>query len=116
MKWLLVIAGIAANAGASALLKTLSAHPSAPGLIGYVANWRLILSLGLYGLAFLAYAAAVQQLPLNVAHPVSTAGAIVLVGLISAFIFHEGFDAARLIGYGLLLVGALVLAIAPRAA
>ena len=60
---------------------------------------------------FLAYAVAVQRMPLNVAHPISTAGAIVLVGLISAIVFEEGFSPLKLVGYGLLLGGIIALAI-----
>ena len=58
-----------------------------PTVMGTLLNWRLIVSLGCYGLAFLAYAAAVARMPLNIAHPVSTAGAIVLVGMLSWLVF-----------------------------
>ena len=110
MNWLLLLVGIIANACASALVKTAPAI-GAGGLVGLVQNWRLILSLGCYGAAFLAYAVAVQRMPLNVAHPISTAGAIVLVGLISAIVFEEGFSPLKLVGYGLLLGGIIALAI-----
>lgn len=111
MYWALILLGICANAAASILVKTAPAI-GVGGLAALVTNWKLIGSLGLYGVAFLSYAVAVQRLPLNFAHPVSTAGAIVLVGLSSAFGFHEKFGAYHLLGYGLLLGGICVLTLA----
>jgi small multidrug resistance pump len=107
MKWFLILFGIIANATASTLVKTMAPSPT---LMGTLLDWRLIVSLGCYGLAFLAYAAAVARMPLNIAHPVSTAGAIVLVGMLSWLVFNENFSAMRIAGYGLLLVGIAVLA------
>jgi multidrug transporter EmrE-like cation transporter len=78
--------------------------------IRIASNWRLLIALGFYGLAFLFYAAAVSRLPLNVAHPVSTAGAIVLVGLASAIIFREPFSVGTGLGYALVFAGIAVLA------
>jgi small multidrug resistance pump len=105
MQWFLILFGIIANATASTLVKTM-----APTLMGTLLDWRLTVSLGCYGLAFLAYAAAVARMPLNIAHPVSTAGAIVLVGMLSWLVFNKNFSAMRIAGYGLLLVGIAVLA------
>jgi small multidrug resistance pump len=109
--WLLVVVGILANALASTLVKTIPSHTTT-GLLDFATNWRLIFSLACYGVAFLAYAAAVQKMPLNIAHPVSTAGAIILVGLVSALFFHESFGPLRVLGYGLLLAGILAIAFA----
>lgn len=111
MTWLLLVVGILANAAASVLVKLSSAGPLllSPALL---ANWRLWLAAASYGVAFMAYAAAVTRLPLNVAHPVSTAGAIVLVGLCSALLIRETFTPLHWLGYSLLLAGILVLAAA----
>lgn len=111
MTWLLLVVGILANAAASVLVKLSSAGPLllSPALL---ANWRLWLAAASYGVAFMAYAAAVTRLPLNVAHPVSTAGAIVLVGLCSALLIRETFTPLHWLGYSLLLAGILVLATA----
>ena len=113
MTWLLVIAGVIANATASVLVKLNS--PGAMDLrapLSILHQWRLILAVGCYGLAFLAYAATVMRLPLNVAHPISTAGAIVLVGISSATLFREPFTPAHVVGYSLLLAGIVALAFA----
>jgi drug/metabolite transporter (DMT)-like permease len=58
--------------------------------------------LALYGGAFLLYAAALGKLPLNVAHPVLTSGAIAIVALFSVLIFREQFYWTT--GAGILLV------------
>lgn len=110
MTWLLLVVGILANAAASVLVKLSSSGPLvlSPALL---MNWRLWLAAASYGVAFLAYAAAVTRLPLNVAHPVSTAGAIVLVGLCSALLIRETFTPLHWLGYSLLLAGIVVLAL-----
>lgn len=111
MTWLLLVVGILANAAASVLVKLSSSGPLvlSPALI---TNWRLWVAAASYGVAFLAYAAAVTRLPLNVAHPVATAGAIVLVGLCSALLIRETFTPLHWLGYSLLLAGILALAFA----
>ncbi|WP_309093054.1 hypothetical protein [Phenylobacterium sp.] len=111
MTWLILAVGVLANAAASVLVKLSSDGPltlADPGALA--TNWRLWLAAVSYGVAFLAYAAAVTRLPLNVAHPVATAGAIVLVGLCSALLIREAFTPLHWLGYGLLLAGILVLA------
>jgi multidrug transporter EmrE-like cation transporter len=72
------------------------------------------LGLGLYGAAFLLYAAALVRLPLNVAHPVLTSGAIATVALLSVLIFREQFYWTT--GVGILLVIAGVVLISVRVA
>lgn len=113
MTWLLVILGVLANAAASVLVKLSSDGPlrlSDP--VALVTNWKLVLAAASYGVAFLAYAAAVTRLPLNVAHPISTAGAIVVVGLASALMIREAFSPLHWLGYALLLAGIVALALA----
>ena len=51
--------------------------------------WPFLLGLCLYAGAFLLYAAALQRLPLNVAHPVLTSDAVATVSLLSVLIFNE---------------------------
>lgn len=108
LKWFIVIAGVLFNAAASVVAKTAPPISLAAPLDNF-GNWRLILAVVLYGGAFLIYTAALQQLPLNVAHPVSTAGAIVLVGLASSLLFSEAFSPLRVGGYVLLVAGTCLL-------
>lgn len=69
------------------------------------ANWRLLFSVGFYGLAFLFYAAAVSRLPLNIADPITTAAGIIVVGLSSMFVVGERVPVGVAVRYGLLLAG-----------
>ena len=94
MKWLILILGIASNASASVLVKMAMMPPRKfpaldDSIRSVVSNWPFWLGLGLYGAAFLLYAAALSRLPLNVAHPVLTSGAVAAVALCSLLIFRE---------------------------
>ena len=118
MKWLILILGIAANASASVLVKIAMMPPRKfPSLsepLAALSNWPFWLGLGLYGAAFLLYAAALARLPLNVAHPVLTAGAVATVALFSVLIFREHFYWTT--GVGIVLVIAGVALITARVA
>jgi len=118
MKWLILIIGIAANASASVLVKMAMMpprrFPSVRDPWAALSNWPFWLGLGLYGAAFLLYAAALARLPLNVAHPVLTSGAVAAVALLSVLIFKEPFHWTT--GAGILLVIAGVALITARVA
>lgn len=118
MKWLILILGIASNASASVLVKVAMMpprkFPSLSDPMSALTNWPFWLGLGLYGAAFLLYAAALARLPLNVAQPVLTSGAIAAVTLFSVLIFREPFHWTT--GAGILLVIAGVALITARVA
>lgn len=109
MKWLILILGIASNASASVLVKMAMMPPRKfPSLgepMAALSNWPFWLGLGLYGAAFLLYAAALARLPLNVAHPVLTAGAVATVALCSVVIFREPFHWTTAAGIALVIAG-----------
>jgi small multidrug resistance pump len=109
MKWLILILGIASNASASVLVKMAMMPPRKfPSLkepMAALSNWPFWLGLGLYGAAFLLYAAALARLPLNVAHPVLTAGAIATVALCSVVIFREPLHWTTVTGIALVITG-----------
>lgn len=110
MKWLILILGIASNASASVLIKLAMMPPRKfPGLDdsikSVISNWPFWLGLTLYGIAFLLYAAALARLPLNVAHPVLTSGAVAAVALCSFAIFREPFNGSTVIGILLVIAG-----------
>lgn len=117
MKWLILVLGILSNASASVLVKMAMIppreFPSLTDPLNSLKNWPFWLGLGLYGIAFLLYAAALARLPLNVAHPVLTAGAIATVALTSFLIFRETFYWTT--GAGIFLVIAGVALITARA-
>lgn len=109
MKWLILILGIACNASASVLVKIAMMPPRKfPSLsepMAALSNWPFWLGLGLYGAAFLLYAAALARLPLNVAHPVLTSGAVATVALCSWLIFREPFHWTTIAGILLVIAG-----------
>jgi small multidrug resistance pump len=109
MKWTILILGIAANAGASVLVKVATTPPRRfPTLddpFAALANWPFWAGLFLYGVAFLLYAAALARLPLNVAHPILTSGAIATVAVLSFALFHEPFHWSTVAGIALVIVG-----------
>lgn len=109
MKWLILLLGIACNAGASVMVKlavTAPRHfPSMSAPMDALRNWPFWLGLALYGSAFLLYSASLTKLPLNVAHPIMTAGAIVLVACVSALFFRETLPWTTLTGITLIVAG-----------
>jgi len=115
MKWLILILGIAANASASVLVKMAMMpprqFPSLSNPMAALGNWPFWLGLGLYGAAFLLYAAALTRLPLNVAHPVLTSGAISTVALLSVLIFREQFYWTTGIGILLVIAGVVLISV-----
>jgi small multidrug resistance pump len=118
VKWVILLLGIAANGSASVLVKVAMTPPrgfptlSAP--LTALTNWPFLLGLALYGAAFLLYAAALARLPLNVAQPVLTSGAIAAVTVFSVLVFREPFHWTT--GAGILLVIAGVALITARVA
>jgi multidrug transporter EmrE-like cation transporter len=116
MQWLILVLGITANALASVLIKLAMMPPRKfPVLtdpLAALSNGPFWLGLSLYGGAFVLYAAALARLPLNIAHPVLTCGAVATVALLSVLIFREPFYWTT--GTGILLVIAGVLLISIR--
>lgn len=113
MKWLILVLGIAANASASVLIKMAMVPPRQfPSLrdpAAAISNWPFWLGLGLYGTAFLLYAAALARFPLNVAHPVLTSGAIAAVALLSVVIFKEPMPWTTGVGIVMVIGGVLLI-------
>lgn len=115
MKWLILIMGIVFNASASILVKLAMMpprkFPSLSDPINALSNWPFWLGLVLYGLAFLLYAAALARLPLNVAHPVLTAGAVATVAACSYLIFREPFHWTTIAGILLVIAGVALITV-----
>jgi small multidrug resistance pump len=115
MKWLILILGIASNASASVLVKIAMMpprkFPSLTDPMAALSNWQFWLGLTLYGIAFLLYSAALTRLPLNVAHPVLTSGAVVAVALCSLLIFREPFHLTTIAGILLVIAGVALITI-----
>lgn len=115
MKWLLLLMGVLANASASVLVKLAVMPPrQLPSLadpLAALSNWPLWLGLVLYGMAFLLYAAALVRLPLNVAHPILTAGAIAAVAAFSMYLFREPFYWTTAAGIVFVITGVILITV-----
>lgn len=113
MKWFLLMLGIATNASASILIKLAMIPPRKfPDLsdpLAALTNWPFWSGLGLYGATFLLYAAALAHVPLNVAHPVLTSGAVGTVALLSVLIFREPFYWSTGLGILLIIAGVILI-------
>ncbi len=97
----------------SVLVKMAMIHPRKfPSLsdpVSALSNWPFWLGLVLYGIAFLLYAAALTRLPLNVAHPILTAGAVASVAICSYIIFREPFHWTTIVGILLVICGVVLI-------
>jgi len=115
MKWLILIFGIAANASASVLVKLAMMpprrFPSLSNPMAALSNWPFWLGLVLYGATFLLYAAALARLPLNVAQPVLTSGAIAIVAIVSLLVFREQFYWTTAAGIVLVVAGVILITV-----
>jgi multidrug transporter EmrE-like cation transporter len=113
MRWVILILGIISNASASVLVKMAIMPPrSLPSFnepIHALSNWPFWLGILCYGLAFLLYATALGRLPLNIAHPLLTAGAITTVAVCSAVIFKEPFYWTTWLGILLVIFGVILI-------
>ena len=113
MKWIILLLGIVSNASASVLVKMAMLpprkFPSLSNPIEALSNWPFWLGLGLYGAAFLLYAAALMRLPLNVAHPVLTSGAVAMVAVLSVVIFNEPFHWTTGAGIFMVIAGVVLI-------
>jgi len=113
LKWLILILGVGSNALASVLIKVAITppfkFPSIKEPMEALLNWPLWLGLVFYGAAFLLYAAALEKLPLNVAHPILTSGTVASVALVSIFYFNESFSWVTALGILLVLSGVLLI-------
>ena len=111
MKWIILILGIISNASASLLVKMAimppRSFPSINDPMSVLSNWPFWLGILFYGLAFALYAAALGRLPLNIAHPLLTAGAITAVAVCSAVIFKEPFYWTTWLGILLVIFGVI---------
>lgn len=113
MKWLILALGIASNASASLLIKIAVTPPRTfPTLSNpatALSNWPLLVGMVLYGLAFLLYAATLARLPLNIAHPLFSSGAVGAVVVLSMLILREPLGVRTAAGILLIVVGVCLL-------
>lgn len=103
----MLVFAILTNTSASFLLKksSLAASSTIFRLGPLEVTWYLLFSAGLFGLAFFSYAISLRELPLHVAHPLSTAIPIAIVACLAWAFLGEQFSLIAIAGIILILVG-----------
>ena len=118
MKWFLLLAGITSNASASLLIKLalLPPHrlPNAADPLSVLTNGPLLAGMLLYSSAFVLYAFALRVFPLNVAHPILTAGAIAGVSMLSVIVLGESIRPLMMAGLCFIVLGVILLTASVR--
>ena len=113
MNWFILFLGIMSNAFASVLIKVaVSESRKLPSLfdpMSIITNWPLLLGLIMYVATFLFYISALSRFPLNVAHPIFTAGAIAVVALLSVLLFKEQLYWSTILGISLIIIGVILI-------
>ncbi|MDR2892125.1 MAG: EamA family transporter [Deltaproteobacteria bacterium] len=110
MKWWIIIAGILSNTAANTVLKYAMLRPfskTTPLIWEVLSNIYLLAGIFLYAIAFVFYALALKCIPLSVAYPVMTSGAMLLVAMISIFFFREPFTWKTTLGVLFIICGVL---------
>ena len=113
MPWILLALGVTTNAAASLLVKFAVSPPRQPlslsDPIGALTNIYLWLGIILFGVTFLLFAASLEKIPLHIAQPILTSGAIVCVALGAAIIFREVFYTTTILGMILIISGVILM-------
>lgn len=105
MNWTMIAGGLLCSAGAQVAMKAASRFPrwSARNLL------LLAAALGLYGGAFLLYAAILRRGALSRIGPVMTVGVSALTVLAGFLLFGEGLSLRQGFGLGLAVVAVALL-------
>ena len=101
--WIFLILTIALNAGGGLLLKL------ATGSQGWAKLIMTGASLGCYGFGFLTFYTSLRRLPVSIAYPAMTGGAILTVVLSAALILGEGLTKSKILGAILVVCGEMLL-------
>lgn len=114
MKWLILIFGIASNAAASILIKQAGNNLNLNALLKeplkIFENYSLMIGIVLYFIAFILYILTLKFLPLSVAHPILTSGAIAIVAMFAFLVFKEPITLSRVFGILLIFFGVFLVA------
>lgn len=115
MHWVILILGICSNALASVFIKVAVSEPrkliNFTDPISILTNWPFLGGLFLYVVSLLFYSISLTKLPLNVAHPVLTTGAVAMVAFMSVVIFKEYFNWLNALGIVFVMVGVALIAV-----
>ena len=98
--WLFLGAAIMAEVAATSALKASE---------GFTRLWpSVVVALG-YGIAFYCLSLTLRTIPVGVAYAIWSGLGVVLVALLSWWLFGQKLDLAALLGMGLIVAGVLVM-------
>ena len=101
--WGFLLLTICLNTGANLFLKLSNSVP------GMFRLYTVGSSLFCYGLAFICYYYALRTLPVSVAYPLITGGAMVMILICGMFTLGESVTASKVFGTMLILFGGMLL-------
>ncbi|MGZ3183341.1 MAG: DMT family transporter [Telluria sp.] len=101
---LLLAVAVLSSAAASYCLKLGAAAVAGRGALALALQPTTLASVVFYGASFVAYALALQRVPMSLAQPTITAGASLLTAVAAVLVFGEAMSTAN--WCGLALVGA----------
>lgn len=99
MKYLLLILAIISELLGTSLLKFTN---------GFTKLFPTITTLLAYGIAFYCLSIVVKNLPVNIVYAIWSGVGIVLVTLISVFVFHNTINFPTVIGTTLIVIGVIL--------
>lgn len=116
LHYFLLSLGIVFNVVAHTLAKRATVKfPQIQGLpfgeivVSLLTNVDLILSIVFYGFSFVAYVIALSKIHLHIAYPVTVSASIVLVTLMSVFVFREAMHMYNFLGIAFILAGIVLI-------
>ena len=113
--WFWALLAIALNALASTLLKFASGSSLASLMAFNNPRGALFLvgAVASYGFAFVSYFMTLRFMPLSIAYILITAGASIVIQLISFWLIHERLMESQLIGFALAIGGLYLIVASP---
>ncbi len=108
--WLYLVLAILCNSAANVLMKVASTSIGhGLGIRGMVQSGWVWLGLFLFGVALIFYLSVLQRMQLSVAYPIMTGTGFMLVTLASVLMFNETITWTKILGSGVILIGAILL-------
>lgn len=110
MQWLLLVLSLSLNASGNVIakyaMKEAPANANFSSLILFtVTNWKVLLSMACFSVAFGGYAMVLTKMDLSLAYPIMTTGGFLIILVASFFLFSEHISVMRIIGFLIVIVG-----------
>jgi multidrug transporter EmrE-like cation transporter len=109
IKWLVLLTAILSNASANILIKfaskKISEQHSSSLITSFLFNKYLLIGIILFGLSLLFYTYALTKIPLNIAYTSMTSIGVVLINVLSIYLFNEKLSFPNFAGISLIVIG-----------